>query len=48
MNFVTKDNGFGWMWECPDYFQTDGEQILIFLRWILIKEGNLILTSQSV
>ena len=41
MNFVTKDNGFGWMWECPDYFQTDGEQILI-------KEGNLILTSQSV
>ena len=40
MNFVTKDNGFGWMWECPDYFQTDGEQILIFSPMDFNKGGK--------
>ena len=40
MNFVTKDNGFGWMWECPDYFQTDGEQILVFSPMDFNKGGK--------
>ena len=26
-NSVTREN-FGWMWECPDYFETDGIKIL--------------------
>lgn len=24
------DDRFGWMWECPDYFETEGGQVLVF------------------
>lgn len=27
-NFVTTKEPFGYMWECPDYFETDGRQVL--------------------
>ena len=30
VNSVTKEGRFGWMWECPDYFKTDGGEVLIF------------------
>lgn len=29
VNTVSKEKGFGWMWECPDYFETEGGKILI-------------------
>lgn len=29
VNSVSK-KGFGWMWECPDYFKVDDEEILVF------------------
>lgn len=29
MNYATC-NDMGWMWECPDYFETDGKGVLIF------------------
>lgn len=29
MNY-TSCNNMGWMWECPDYFETDGQGVLIF------------------
>ena len=29
MNKAFKGEGYGWMWECPDYFETDGEEGLI-------------------
>lgn len=29
MNKAFKGEGYGWMWECPDYFETDGEAGLI-------------------
>ena len=28
-NSVTREN-FGWMWECPDYFEVDNRQVVIF------------------
>lgn len=27
-NFVTTKEPFGYMWECPDYFETDGQKII--------------------
>lgn len=29
INQVSKDNKWGWMWECPDYFETEGNKVLI-------------------
>lgn len=29
MNYASCNN-MGWMWECPDYFETDGQGVLIF------------------
>lgn len=28
VNFAEKD-GMGWMWECPDYFETDGTGVIV-------------------
>ena len=28
VNFAEKD-GMGWMWECPDYFETDGAGVIV-------------------
>ena len=33
VNSVSKGEEFGWMWECPDYFEVNGKHIIIFLRW---------------
>lgn len=37
-NSVTKEDGFGWMWECPDYFEVDHEKVLIFSPMGILKE----------
>lgn len=37
-NSVTKEDGFGWMWECPDYFEADNEKVLIFSPMGIMKE----------
>lgn len=39
-NSTTKEEGFGWMWECPDYFETDGKQVLVFSPMGFYKEGK--------
>lgn len=37
-NSSTKEKDAGWMWECPDYFETDGKGVLIFSPMGLLKE----------
>ena len=32
--------GYGWMWECPDYFEADGEKILLFSPMGFMKDGR--------
>lgn len=39
INFAEKD-GLGWMWECPDYFETDGRGVLIFSPMGIINDGK--------
>lgn len=39
MNYAEK-NGFGWGWECPDYFEVNGEGALIFSPMGLINDGK--------
>lgn len=29
VNYATAE-GYGWMWECPDYFRVDGSDVLVF------------------
>lgn len=29
-NSVSKEKGFGWMWECPDYFEVQGGKVFVF------------------
>lgn len=29
VNYAAAD-GYGWMWECPDYFRVDGSDVLVF------------------
>lgn len=29
VNTISKENGFGGMWECPDYFETRGGKVLV-------------------
>ena len=38
MNYATAE-GYGWMWECPDYFRVDGSDVLIFSP-MGTKDGN--------
>ena len=38
-NSVTKEK-FGWMWECPDYFEVDGKQMVIFSPMGFLKDGK--------
>jgi len=40
VNRVSKHNDMGWMWECPDYFETDGEKVLVFSPMGLIRDGK--------
>nr|WP_294468756.1 glycoside hydrolase family 32 protein [uncultured Sellimonas sp.] len=37
---VTKDPGYGWMWECPDYFETKGGKVLLLSAMGLLKNGE--------
>lgn len=38
VNSVSKGEGFGWMWECPDYFELNGKQILLFSPMGIMKD----------
>ena len=39
LSHVEKDN-FGWMWECPDYFEVDGKGITVFSPMALLNDGR--------
>lgn len=41
VNTVSKENGFGWMWECPDYFEVEGGKILLLSPMELLEEAPL-------
>lgn len=40
VNDVSKENAFGWMWECPDYFETEGGKVLVFSPMGLLENGT--------
>lgn len=40
VNSVSKGEEFGWMWECPDYFEVNGKQIIIFSPMGILKDGK--------
>ena len=40
VNCASKENGFGTMWECPDYFETDGGQVLVFSPMEFLNDGK--------
>ena len=40
VNQVSKGDGWGWMWECPDYFETEGGQVLVFSPMGFLKDGK--------
>lgn len=39
LNYCEKD-GFGWMWECPDFFEIDGKGVTIFSPMGFFDVGN--------
>lgn len=39
LNYCEKD-GFGWMWECPDFFEIDGKGVTIFSPMEFFNDGN--------
>ena len=39
LSHVEKDN-FGWMWECPDYFEIDGKGITVFSPMGFLNDGK--------
>ena len=39
LSHVEKDN-FGWMWECPDYFEADGKGITVFSPMAFLNDGK--------
>ncbi len=48
LSHVEKDN-FGWMWECPDYFEMDGKGIMVFSPMALLNdEKHMIRSNLSV
>lgn len=40
VNHASKDEDFGWMWECPDYFETEGGKALVFSPMGFLKDGK--------
>lgn len=40
VNTASKESGFGWMWECPDYFETEGGKVLVISPMGIRKEEN--------
>lgn len=41
VNTASKEKGFGWMWECPDYFEIPGGKILVISPIGLLTEDPL-------
>lgn len=41
VNKASKEADFGWMWECPDYFETEGGKVLVISPMGLRKEEGL-------
>lgn len=39
-NTATRADHFGWMWECPDYFEVDGEKVLTFSPMGILTDGT--------
>lgn len=39
-NYVPGRNGFGQMWECPDYFETEGGKVLVISPMQLMRDGK--------
>lgn len=40
VNKSWKGSDYGWMWECPDYFSTEGGDVLLVSAMGLLKEGK--------
>lgn len=40
MNQATTSEKLGWMWECPDYFETENEQVLVFSPMGIMDDGK--------
>lgn len=41
VNDLTEDAALGWMWECPDYFETEGGNVLMLSVMGLLKDPGL-------
>lgn len=39
LNYTEKDD-FGWMWECPDYFEVNGKDVIVFSPMGFLKDGK--------
>lgn len=39
VNYAEKD-GLGWMWECPDYFETNNSQVIVFSPMGFLNDGK--------
>lgn len=39
-NTVSKAGGLGWMWECPDYFETEGGKVLVLSPIGIVNDGK--------
>lgn len=44
INSVSEGGGFGWMCECPDYFETEGGSVLMFSSMDIEKDSQTICT----
>lgn len=40
VNAASMDKEFGWMWECPDYFEVNGSKVLQFSPMGIMKDGK--------
>ena len=40
LNCASKPGIFGWMWECPDYFETEGGKVLVISPMQLMRDGK--------
>ena len=40
VNKAFKGPGYGWMWECPDYFETEGGGVLLLSAMGLLNNGE--------
>ena len=40
VNETEKGPAYGWMWECPDYFETEGGKVLLLSAMGLLKNGE--------